>query len=92
MYERHEGACDLSGGKNKFNRASTLYNLLTQCHVLVLRKMFSIIKILSIKNNVNKLLKMRVAHVATDTREATPGVMSMTTIKFRERSSSWQKF
>jgi len=32
---------------------------------------------------------MRVAHVATDTREARTGVMSMTTIKHRERSSSW---
>ena len=89
MYERHEGACDLSGGKNKFNRASTLYNLLTQCHVLVLKKLVSIIKILSIKNNDQQIkTKMRVAHGITITREATPGVMSMTTIKFRERSSS----
>ena len=91
MHERCEGACDLSRVKNKFNRASTLYNLLTQCHVLVLRKNIFDHKNTSIKNNVNKLLKMRVAHVATDTREATPGVMSMTTIKFRERSSSWKK-
>ena len=38
MHERCEGACDLNRAKNKFNRASTLSNLLTQCHVLVFEK------------------------------------------------------
>ena len=89
MHEWCEGACDLNRTKNKFNRASTLSNLLTQCHVLVFEKnIFDnkntlIIKIQQVKK------RMRVAHVATDTREARTGVMSMTTIKHRERSSSW---
>ena len=38
MYEWCEGACDLNRTKNKFNRASTLSNLLTQCRVVAFEK------------------------------------------------------
>ena len=38
LYEWCEGASDLNRTKNKFNRASTLSNLLTQCRVVAFEK------------------------------------------------------